>query len=114
MKKGVQTPISLSRKSLFPYAGTLSIMMGLLLFLGSGGLFAGNDNLGLIMNGVGKTVVAAAQVPQALSRSGGAFPFGIVNAAMGGSMRALQGALNGASDIARGAAPYAKYMLFFI
>ncbi len=73
------------------------------------------DNLGLIFRGVAKTVGSVFQLPVGmLASSGQAFPFGLISGAVGGTARAVSGTLSGAVDIARGAAPYAKYMIFMV
>lgn len=76
--------------------------------------YAGMDrDLGLIMRGVGKTVGSVFQVPFGmLSGSTQFFPFGMVAGAVGGTFKAVGGTLSGAWDIARGSAPYAKYLIF--
>ena len=69
------------------------------------------DNVGLIFRGVAKTLFSAFEIPRSMlqdtTRVG--FPFGLVTGVVGGSARTVFGTLSGAADIARGAAPYAKY-----
>ncbi|HTL46526.1 MAG TPA: hypothetical protein VL688_00515 [Verrucomicrobiae bacterium] len=73
------------------------------------------DSVGLIGRGVSKIVGAAFQVPgQVLAQSFQGFPFGIMTGAMSGAFQAVNGVVGGTVDVARGAAPYAKYMVFFI
>ena len=73
------------------------------------------DSIGLLFRGVAKTVGAVFQVPASmLAGSTQAFPLGLIGGAVGGSMKAVAGTISGAADIARGAAPYAKYMVFFM
>ena len=71
------------------------------------------DNIGLLMRGVARTVFSAFEIPkQMLASSTTAFPLGLVGGAINGTMRTVAGTLVGATDIARGAAPYAKYLVF--
>ena len=72
-------------------------------------------NMGLVLRGLARTVTAAFEVPtQMLQGSTHAFPLGLVTGAVSGTMRTVAGTLLGAADMARGAAPYAKYMIFMI
>ena len=89
------------------------IVMGALLTLAQEPVYA--DSLGLLMRGLGKTVGAAFMIPAGmLANSTKAFPFGIVAGALIGSVNTVGTLLSGVVDMARGAAPYAKYMIFFI
>lgn len=102
-------PITIAqRRSL----GCLLIFLtaGLLLFPG---ITYAADNIGLILRGVARTVSAAFELPRQVVAGGTqAFPLGLVSGALSGSMRTVAGALIGAVDMARGAAPYAKYAIF--
>ncbi|MBN1687717.1 MAG: hypothetical protein JW893_01305 [Candidatus Omnitrophica bacterium] len=73
------------------------------------------DN-GLIVRGVARTLLSVVEIPKAIiSHSQRViFPVGIVTGALEGTFRTVMGTLAGTLDIAQGAAPYAKYMLFFI
>jgi len=42
------------------------------------------------------------------------FPFGLVAGTLNGTVQTVAGVLSGAIDLARGAVPYAKYLVFFI
>lgn len=42
------------------------------------------------------------------------FPLGVLTGTVDGSFRTIGGLLTGALETASGAAPYAKYMVFFI
>jgi hypothetical protein len=71
------------------------------------------DNLALITRGVARTLFSAFQIPkEMLMNAGNAFPLGMVFGAMNGAMKTVVGTVMGAADIARGAAPYAKYAIF--
>lgn len=74
------------------------------------------DNIGLIGRGVMKTVSSAFSLPVIILQDSmrGYFPLGVVSGAFRGTYQTVTGTLSGAVDIARGAAPYAKYMVFFI
>lgn len=72
-------------------------------------------DMGLVFRGLARTVSAAFELPFQLMRGGTqAFPLGLLSSAISGSMRTMAGTLLGAIDMARGAAPYAKYMVFLI
>ena len=70
-------------------------------------------DMGLIAQGLAKTMYALVQVPTNMI-SGGvqSFPFGIVTGAVAGTMKMAAGTVMGAADMARGVAPYAKYAVF--
>ena len=73
------------------------------------------DSIGLITRGIARTFFSAFEIPKAMaSNAGQAFPLGMLAGTLTGSVRMVAGTLMGATDIARGAAPYAKYMIFFI
>ena len=70
-------------------------------------------SIGLIAQGLAKTVYAVFQLPVSiLAGSTQSFPLGIVTGAVSGSVKAVTGTVMGAVDMARGAAPYAKYAVF--
>jgi hypothetical protein len=71
------------------------------------------DNIGLITRGLAKTLFSVFEIPRDMvMNSGTAFPLGLVGGAVRGSMKAVVGTIAGVGDIARGAAPYAKYAVF--
>ena len=73
------------------------------------------DSMGLIFRGAAKTVAAAFQIPAGMIQgSTQAFPLGLVAGAVTGTFKTIGGVLSGGLDMARGAAPYAKYMVFFM
>lgn len=85
----------------------------LVLLLFNSPVFA--DDIGMVLGGTAKLVTTAFQAPfSMLSGSGSNFPFGLVGGLMQGTYSTIMGTLSGATDVARGAAPYAKYMVFFI
>ena len=79
-------------------------------------MFCPNAHAGgipLIMRGVGRTLFSVFQIPKdMITHSTQAFPLGLVAGTVGGTMKAVAGTVVGAVDIARGAAPYAKYLVF--
>ena len=70
------------------------------------------DNIALVMRGTAKTLGAALQVPANMMSDSTRvmFPFGLVTGAVKGTVKAVVGTVSGAYDIARGGAPYAKYL----
>lgn len=73
-------------------------------------------NVALVFRGVAKTVLSIFQVPAGMMQDSTRvmFPFGLVTGAVTGSIKTLVGTMSGVFDIARGAAPYAKYAMFAI
>ena len=64
----------------------------------------------LIAQGLAKTLYAVFQLPASIvAGSVQSFPLGIVTGTIAGSMKMVMGTAMGAVDMARGAAPYAKY-----
>jgi hypothetical protein len=71
------------------------------------------DNIALITRGVARTLFSAFQIPkEMLANAGHAFPLGLVAGTLNGALKTVVGTVMGAGDIARGAAPYAKYAIF--
>ena len=86
------------------------LFLSLLLFICVTPSPAHADSVGLIMRGVARTLFSAFEIPKSmLEGSTQAFPLGIVAGTLIGSVKMVAGTLMGAADIARGAAPYAKY-----
>ena len=80
--------------------------------LGSQTAFAADSNA-YILRGVAKILGAAFQVPGGILKdSVRSFPLGIVTGAVKGTFQTFWGVLSGSLDVARGAAPYAKYLVF--
>jgi hypothetical protein len=70
-------------------------------------------NVGLIAQGAAKTLHAVFQLPANMVTGGvQSFPLGIVTGTVAGSVKMVAGTVSGAFDMARGAAPYAKYLIF--
>ena len=74
------------------------------------------DSMGLLFRGVARTLFSAFEIPRSILEDSTRvmFPFGILTGTINGTLRMLTGTLAGGLDIARGAAPYAKYAVFFI
>ena len=71
--------------------------------------FAG-DSVGLTARGVARTLFSAFEIPKdMMANAGNAFPLGLVTGAVTGTVKTVVGTVMGATEIARGAAPYAKY-----
>ena len=71
------------------------------------------DNIALITRGIARTLFSAFQIPKEILTHGGkAFPLGLIAGTMSGAVKTVAGTIMGAGDIARGAAPYAKYAIF--
>ncbi len=86
------------------------------LFLGLLGLSRpAYADLDLVARGMAKTFAAVLETPKGvITGAGSSFPLGIIPGAITGTMRTVAGTVMGAADIARGAAPYAKYLVFMI
>ncbi len=72
------------------------------------------ENIAYIQRGVGKIMGSLIAIPKdmIIDSQRIMFPFGIVTGALRGTFDMLMGTLGGAFDAARGAAPYAKYLVF--
>ena len=71
------------------------------------------DSIALITRGVARTLFSVFQIPkEMIANAGTAFPLGIIAGTMNGVVKTVVGTIMGAGDIARGAAPYAKYAVF--
>ena len=89
---------------------TLPLIFALILFLLTLPRPAFADSVGLILRGVVRTLVSVVELPKGMITGGvQSFPLGIVTGTVTGAVRMIGGTLVGAADIARGAAPYAKY-----
>jgi len=66
-----------------------------------------------LTRGVVKTVTSVFYIPMEMIKDSTQilFPFGLVTGAVKGSIKTVGGLLGGAVDIARGAAPFAKYLV---
>jgi hypothetical protein len=72
-----------------------------------------DGDMGLVVQGVGKTLFSAFQIPACMLQNATTmFPVGLLGGVVQGTYRMLTGTLSGVADIARGGAPYAKYLVF--
>lgn len=71
-------------------------------------------NIPLIARGLGRTLSAVFSLPASMMADSvrGGFPLGLIMGTVRGTMQAITGTVVGAIDMARGAAPYAKYLVF--
>lgn len=69
---------------------------------------------GYAIRGTSKVVHGVIAIPQSMIEDSGRFmfPLGIVTGAVRGSIRTVGSTISGAFDLARAAAPYAKYLIF--
>lgn len=69
------------------------------------------NNMALIFRGVARTLFSAVEIPCAILQNSSRtpFPFNIVTGTVAGAFRTVAGTVGGVADMARGAAPYAKY-----
>jgi hypothetical protein len=69
-----------------------------------------------IMQGFSQTLGAVVQLPKAMVQHSVSdpFPLGLVTGAVSGTFQTVSGVVSGAMRMAAGAAPYAKYLIFFI
>lgn len=72
-------------------------------------VYAGG-NPALIARGLARTLFSVLEIPGGMiANAPRAFPIGLVAGTIGGTMKAVAGTIQGAVEIARGGAPYAKY-----
>lgn len=69
-----------------------------------------------IIQGASKTIGSVIQLPKAILQHAVSdpFPFGVVSGAVAGTYQTVADVLSGTVQMAVGAAPYAKYLIFFI
>ena len=68
-----------------------------------------------VLRGAGRTLFSVVEIPKSIvQQSTRSFPLGIVTGTVQGTYRAVAGTVSGVVDMAVGAAPYAKYLIFFI
>ncbi|MBU9889817.1 MAG: hypothetical protein KTQ49_08130 [Candidatus Omnitrophica bacterium] len=91
----------------------LAVLLAILLLLAAvPSVHAGTGHdIAYAMRGIGKIFGGVFAIPKAMIQDSGRvlFPFGIVTGALRGTVETVTGVLGGTFDIARGAAPYAKY-----
>lgn len=97
---------------------SIAILVSLLILFTPDTSLATNDdkNFSYISRGFFRILTAAFQIPQYLVHKTLSEPLGVgtVDGALTGAYYAVRELAGGALDIARGVAPYAKYLVFFI
>lgn len=90
-------------------------LFGLILGLCSSPAHAENPirDAGIVATGASQVVGGALALPvEILKGATQSFPFGIIAGALRGTVKTVGGVFGGAFNMARGAAPYAKYAAF--
>jgi len=97
------------------------IILGLTLTLVAGTSFVtgpcfANSSQARLVRGTARTLLSPLEIPRTMVEHSKKvmFPFGLVTGALVGTVRTVLGIVGGASELALGAAPYAKYAVFFI
>ncbi len=69
------------------------------------------EDVAYASRGVSRILGSVFAIPKAMLQDSGRvmFPFGIVTGAVRGTVQTVAGVIGGTADVARGAAPYAKY-----
>ena len=72
-----------------------------------------DNNLALVFRGVARTLFSALEIPRSIieNSTGAPFPLNVVTGTVTGAFKTVAGTVMGAADMARGAAPYAKYLV---
>lgn len=78
------------------------------------GYAATGDDLYLVFRGAARTLFSVVEIPRSIIENPGQVPFpvSLVTGTLAGTVKTVTGTLMGASDMVRGAAPYAKYLIF--
>jgi hypothetical protein len=90
----------------------LCLLFALGLFLAPVPLQASDgQNIAYAARGAGKILSSMFAIPSAMLQDSRRvlFPFGLVTGAVRGTVQTVTGVVSGTVDVARGAAPYAKY-----
>ena len=79
------------------------------------GRLDGASNGDYLVRGTARTMMSTMEIPRTMVEDSRyvPFPFGLVTGALRGAFRTVLGIVGGAADLARGAAPYAKYAILF-
>jgi len=88
----------------------LSLVLGVL-FTSSPVFAEVGEDISYAAQGATQIVGSAFAIPKAMLQDSGhvMFPFGLVTGAIRGTVQTVTGLVGGAMNVARGAAPYAKY-----
>ena len=86
------------------------LIAAVLLFAGPSSYADSGEDIAYASRGAGKILGGLFALPVAMLQGAGrSFPFGLVTGAVQGTFQTVSGVVGGAVDVARGAAPYAKY-----
>lgn len=99
-------------KKVRKYSIGLSVFLILGVFLAPFSVYAGDgENVAYAARGASRIFGSLFAIPKAMLQDSGhvLFPFGIVTGAVRGTVQTVGGVVGGVADVARGAAPYAKY-----
>jgi len=70
-------------------------------------------DIGIVAGGASKVIGGVFALPTEILKGGfQSFPFGLVTGTVKGTVKTLGGVLGGTLQMAKGAAPYAKYAVF--
>ena len=74
------------------------------------------DNVALLFRGVARTLFSSVEIPRTILQNPGGtpFPVNLVTGTIAGTLKTVAGTVMGAADLARGSAPYAKYLVFAV
>ncbi len=103
------------RNSHLKFLGLTGLILFILLLKAEPPAYAADsDNIALVFRGVARTLFSVVEIPRTIIENPGnaPFPLNIVTGTVAGTVKTVAGTVMGAFDIARGAAPYAKYAIF--
>ncbi len=74
------------------------------------------QGIGYAAQGASKMISGVFAIPRSMMEDSGRmmFPLGILTGAVRGTVQTVAATLSGTFDMVRGAAPYAKYLIFFV
>ena len=112
----LQTFTEMPLMELMTRKGQITVLILVLLLLMAAVPSGYAAGLGNVFRGVGRILTSVLYIPSSILEDSGRvlFPFGILTGTLKGAVKMLLGTLQGGLDIVQGAAPYAKYLLFFI
>ena len=103
------------KKIYWRFAAFTGLIFASFLLNADGAAYAttGND-VYFVFRGAARTLFSSVEIPRTIIENPGKvpFPLNLVTGTIAGTFKTITGTLMGAVDIARGAAPYAKYLIF--
>ncbi len=90
----------------------LIVALALGILLAQAPVYAGvGQDTTYVARGAGKLLGSVFAIPKAMLQDSGRvmFPFGLITGAVRGTVQMVGGIVGGATDVAQGSAPYAKY-----